>query len=52
MSRYALPELLKLWERAELTVEQVIGQILQHLLAQDKEIKELKCRLPKLPSTQ
>ena len=28
MERYPLPELVKRWEREELTVEQAIGQIL------------------------
>jgi hypothetical protein len=32
VSKYSLPKLLKLWEQAELTIEQVIGQILQPLV--------------------
>jgi hypothetical protein len=49
MARYALRELLSLWERGKLTVEQVIGQLILHLLEQEKELGELKRQLPKLP---
>jgi hypothetical protein len=49
MDRYALDKLLSLWLREELTVEQVIGQIIQHLLAQEKQLGELKRQLPKSP---
>lgn len=49
MSKYSLQELLKLWQQERLKVEQAIGQILQHLLAQEKEINELKRLLPKSP---
>jgi hypothetical protein len=49
MARYSLDELLSLWQREHLTVEQVIGQILQHLLALEKQLGELKRQLPKLP---
>ena len=32
-STYSPPELLRMWARSELTVEQAIGHILQHLAA-------------------
>jgi hypothetical protein len=49
MAQYPLRELLSLWERGNLTVEQVIGQILLHLLAQEKQLGELKRQLSKSP---
>jgi hypothetical protein len=49
MARYALRELLSLWERGNLTVEQVIGQLILHLLDQEKQLAELKRQLPKPP---
>lgn len=52
MSKYALPELLKLWHQEKLTVEQVLGQILLHLVALQKQLAELQKRLPKPPATQ
>jgi len=47
MSKYPLQKLLNLWQQELLKVEQAIGQILQHLLAQEKEINELKRLLQK-----
>lgn len=32
-STYSLPDLLRKWAKSELTVEQAIGHILQHLVA-------------------
>jgi hypothetical protein len=49
VARYSLQELLSLWHREHLTVEQIIGQILQHLLAQEKQLDDLQRRLPKPP---
>ena len=49
MARYPLRELLSLWERENLTVEQVIGQILQHLLALEKQPGDLKRQLSQPP---
>ncbi len=49
MARYPLGELLSRWQRERLTVDQMIGQILQHLLAQEKQLGELKRQLPKPP---
>lgn len=42
MSMYPVEELLKRWQLGTLTVEQAIGQILQHLLAMQKQSKEFK----------
>jgi hypothetical protein len=42
MSMYSLDELLKRWQLGDLTVEQAIVQILQHLLALQKQNKELQ----------
>lgn len=42
MSMYTLEELLKRWKQETLTVEQAIGQILQHLIALQKQMKELQ----------
>jgi hypothetical protein len=52
MAEYLLRELLSLWQRERLTVEQMIGQILQHLLALEKQLGDLKRRLPKSPPNQ
>ena len=41
MKMYPLEDLLNRWAREELTVEQAIGQILQHLVRLRKEIKTL-----------
>jgi hypothetical protein len=49
MAEYPLQELLSLWYREEVTVEQVIGQIIQHLLALEKQLGELKRQLPPSP---
>lgn len=49
MAMYPLQELLGRWQQEQLTIEQVIGQILQHLLALEKQLNELKRRLPKSP---
>jgi hypothetical protein len=49
MSKYPLPKLWSLWQQERLKAEQAIGQILQHLLAQEKQIKELKRLLAKSP---
>jgi hypothetical protein len=51
MSKYALPELLKRWQREQLTMEQVIGHILQHLVALPQQLAELQKQLPKPPAT-
>ena len=40
MSNYTIEELIARWRREELTVEQVIGQILQLLREQERRLKE------------
>ncbi|MFN8490179.1 MAG: hypothetical protein U0350_21505 [Caldilineaceae bacterium] len=45
MSTYPAPELLKLWKQEQLTVEQAIGHLLQHLAALTLENQELKRRV-------
>ena len=42
MSSYPLPELLRKWALGELTAEQAIGQLLQHLLAQAHQLAALE----------
>jgi hypothetical protein len=42
MSMYTLEELLKRWQLDTLTVEQAVGQILQQLIALQKQVKELQ----------
>jgi hypothetical protein len=41
MKMYPIEELLNRWAREELTVEQAIGQILQHLARLKQEIEAL-----------
>lgn len=48
MSTYSLPELLKKWDRGELSLEQAIGHVLQHLLGVSKQLSELDKRLRQL----
>jgi len=45
LSTYSLPDLLKQWEYEKLTVEQMIGQLLQHLLALLQHLAEVEKRL-------
>jgi len=51
MKRYSLPELVKKWEREELTTEQAIGQILLwlDLLSQRVTKVEATPQKPQLP---
>lgn len=51
MAMYSAEELWKRWQVGTLTVEQAIGQILQHLLAQEKRNKEPKPKQPPKPLT-
>jgi hypothetical protein len=46
VSHYTLEELIARWRREELTVEQMIGQILQALQAQQQRLRDLERRLP------
>ena len=45
LSTYSLPDLLRQWEYEKLTVEQMIGQLLQHLLALLQRLADLEQRL-------
>lgn len=42
MSHYSVEELIARWKREELTAEQMIGQILQILRAQEQRLKEVR----------
>ncbi len=46
MSHYTLDELLILWRREELTVEQLLGQMLQVLRTQERRLRDLERVLP------
>ncbi len=45
LSTYNVPDLLKQWEYEKSTVEQMIGQLLQHLLALLQRLAEIEKRL-------
>jgi len=47
VSTYPTKELMNRWESERLTMQQIIGHILQHLLALEEQVKDLKRRLPK-----
>jgi len=47
-STYPLEKLLILWKQEELTVEQLAGHLLQHLLEQDQRLRRLE--QPSAPS--
>ena len=49
--KYALPELVKKWEREDITVEQVIGQILLWLVALSSRITKLEATRRKAKRT-
>jgi len=42
MSTYPIEKLLQLWRREELTVEQIIGHLLQHLAALEAQGQALQ----------
>ena len=44
MKRYPLSDLIKRWEREELTVEQAIGQIILWLISLAERIEKLELR--------
>jgi hypothetical protein len=52
MSTYQLPELLQKWSRGELSAEQAIGQLLQHVQALGQRLAAIEKRLhqPEQPS--
>jgi hypothetical protein len=45
MSTHPLPELLKRWGKGDLTSEQLIGHLLQHLLDLSQRLAEVEKRL-------
>lgn len=45
MSMYELPQLIKKWERAELTSEQTIGQLIQHLQRLSERLGQIERQL-------
>ncbi|MFZ4663402.1 MAG: hypothetical protein ACOYNY_40730 [Caldilineaceae bacterium] len=48
---YEWSELIKLWERAAVTPEQVIGQLLRHGEAQGAQLVALQRRLEQVEAT-
>lgn len=42
MATYALDKVRQLWQQEELTAEQMLGHLLQHLEAQQQEIQALQ----------
>ncbi len=42
MGKVALTKLWGLWRRAEIKIEHTVGQIIQHLLDHDNELKTLR----------
>ena len=46
MTHYTTEELIVRWKREELTVEQMIGQLVQALAAQEQRLRALERRLP------
>jgi hypothetical protein len=45
MSTHPVPELLQRWAKGELTSEQAIGHLLQHLLGLSQRLSEVEKRL-------
>jgi hypothetical protein len=50
MSHYTLEDLIALWKREELTVEQMVGQLVQALAAQEQRLHALERRVPEEPT--
>jgi len=50
VATYSVKELMKQWETERLTMEQIIGHILQHIFTLQKQINDLKQQVPKQPS--
>ena len=42
MSTYELPELLKRWKQEQMTAEQLLGHLLQHLNALEQRVSQLE----------
>ena len=51
MATYTLPEVRHKWSKGELTLEQLIGHLLQHLLAFEPRLSEVEKRLRQLEQT-
>ncbi|MEZ4862203.1 MAG: hypothetical protein R3C14_12880 [Caldilineaceae bacterium] len=51
MSTYPLEKLLQLWRREELTVEQMVGHLLQHLAALETQGQALQRQVHGLEQT-
>ena len=49
-STYGLDQLLSLWRRGDLTGDQMVGHLLQHLIQQDQRLHHLE-HLPTLVAT-
>jgi hypothetical protein len=45
-AKYPLPEVVKRWERSELTSEQAIGQMFLHLMDLQKRVEKLERQAP------
>ena len=55
MSTYPAPDLLRLWSLGEVTPEQTVGHLVQHLVAITQRLTELEKRLRQVeqqPTTQ
>jgi hypothetical protein len=52
MDRYPLPELIKRWEREDITVEQVLGQILLWLLFLVERVTKLEIKQRRMGRSQ
>ena len=48
MASYPLPEVRRKWSKGELTLEQVAGHLLQHLLDHLERLNEVEKRLHQL----
>jgi len=48
MSTYPIEKLLQLWRREELTVEQIIGHLLQHLAALEAQTQAIQKQVQSL----
>ncbi len=46
MTHYTTEELIVRWKREELTVEQMVGQLVQALAAQEQRLRALERRVP------
>lgn len=48
MSTYPVPKLLSLWEHGEISAEQMIGYLAQHVEEVQQEVKVLRQRVSQL----